>query len=188
MKELEQRILKDGVGIGSDILKVDSFLNHQLDTGLIARMGEEFARLFAGCGANKILTVEASGIAIAFAAARAMGDIPVVFAKKALPSTMEDPYVAKVHSFTKNTDKTIVVSKSYLSGGDRVLIIDDFLAYGSAGLGLVDIVRQAGAEVAGFGAAIEKSFQGGAEKLRALGITVHSLAVIASIEDGNIKF
>ena len=188
MKELEQRILTDGTGIGSEIVKVDCFLNHQIDVGLVRRMGEEFARLFEGSGANKILTVEASGIAIAFAAAQAMGDLPVVFAKKALPSTMNDPYVSKVHSFTKNTDKTIVVSKSYLSEGDRVLIIDDFLAYGSAGLGLVDIVRQAGAEVCGFGAAIEKQFQGGAEKLRALGIEAHSLAVITSIEDGNIKF
>ncbi|MBQ4506504.1 MAG: xanthine phosphoribosyltransferase [Firmicutes bacterium] len=189
MKELEERILRDGKGIGTEILKVDSFLNHQLDVGLVRRMGEEFARLFAGSGANKILTVEASGLPIAFAAAAAMGDLPMVFAKKKKPSTMQEKqYVGVVHSFTKNTDSSIVVSKKYLGPEDKLLIIDDFLATGSAGMGLIDIARQAGAEVVGYGAAIEKEFQGGAEKLRAMGIEVHSLAVIKSIRDDNIQF
>ena len=189
MKLLEDRILKDGTGIGSEILKVDNFLNHQIDAALLDEMGKEFARLFKDCGANKILTVESSGIAVAFPAALHMGNLPLVFAKKKQPSTMpEGAYSTQVFSFTKKEYTPIIVSKNYLGPEDRVLIIDDFLASGSAGLGLVDIATQAGAKVAGFGAAIEKQFQGGAEKLRALGIEVHSLAVITSIQDGNIFF
>ncbi len=188
MRELEERIIKDGRSIGSGIVKVDGFLNHQLDTGLIMRMGEEFARLFAGSGANKIFTVESSGIAIALAAAVSMGDLPVVYAKKSVPSTMSEFYSTAVHSFTKNVDNTVIVSRSFIGSGDRLLIIDDFLATGSAGLGLVDLARQAGAEIVGFGAAIEKTEQGGRKALEDLGIEVRSLAVIASIEDGNIIF
>ncbi|MCF0149784.1 MAG: xanthine phosphoribosyltransferase [Firmicutes bacterium] len=189
MKLLEDRILKDGKGIGTEILKVDDFLNHQIDVQLLDEMGKEFARLFAHTGANKILTVESSGIAVAYPTARYMGNLPLVFAKKKKPSTMpEGAFVTEVFSFTKQTSTPIIVSKNYLGPDDKLLIIDDFLASGSAGLGLVDIVNQSGAQIVGFGAAIEKEFQGGAAKLRNLGIEVHSLAVIKEIVDGNVIF
>ena len=189
MKLLEERILKDGTGIGTGILKVDNFLNHQLDAQLLTEMGKEFARIFKDCGANKIFTVESSGIAVAFPVALYMGNLPLVFAKKKQPSTMpEGAYVTEVYSFTKQRSTPIIVSKNYMGPEDKVLIIDDFLASGSAGVGLIDLVHQAGAQVVGFGAAIEKEFQGGSAKLRDMGIEVHSLAVIKSIEDGNIKF
>lgn len=189
MKLLEDRILKDGRCLGSDILKVDSFLNHQIDVALVAEMGREFARLFGGLGVSKILTIEASGIPIAYAAAHAMGDLPLVFAKKTAPSTMVDGfYSAPVKSFTKGTVSSVIVSKRYLSQQDVVLLIDDFLAHGEAASGLYEICRQAGAKCVGLGAAIEKKYQGGAEKLRKLGLRVESLAVIASLEDGKIEF
>ena len=189
MKLLEDRILKDGKAIGDDILKVDSFLNHQIDTKLIDEMGAELAKEFSGLGVNKILTIEASGIPIAYAAARAMGNLPLVFAKKAAPSTMVDgSYVAPVKSFTKGTVSNIRVSTSFISEGDVILIIDDFLASGEASLGLLNIVDQAKAKCVGFGAAIEKEYQGGSKKLRDKGIKVVSLAVITSIHDGYISF
>ncbi len=189
MKLLEERILKDGIGIGSEIINVDSFLNHQVDAALTDEIGEEFARLFEDSGATKILTVEASGIPAAYATARAMGNLPMVFAKKAAPNTMlDDKYSAPVRSFTKGTLSTVLVSKKYLKPGDKVLIIDDFLATGEAGIGLLDLIRQAGAKCVGFGAVIEKEWQKGGERLKELGYTVKSLAVIASIEDGNIVF
>ena len=189
MKLLEDRIKKDGTCIGTEIVKVDSFLNHQIDVALVRALGEEFARLFKDERPNKILTIEASGIPIAFAAAQALGDIPVVFAKKSAPSTMiEDAYTADVKSFTKGTVSTVRVAHQYLSKEDRVLIIDDFLASGEAGLGLVKLLEEAGAKCVGFGAAIEKEHQGGHARLEALGIRVESLAVISSIKDGEIVF
>jgi len=189
MQALKDRILKDGRCIGDDVLKVDSFLNHQIDVALVADMGKEFARLFEGCGVNKILTIETSGIPIAYSAARAMGDLPLVFAKKTTPSTMVDGvYSAPVKSFTKGTVSNVIVSKRYLSKGDVVLLIDDFLAHGEAASGLYEICRQAGAQCAGLGAVIEKKYQGGAEKLRRQGLRVESLAVIASLKGGRIEF
>ena len=189
MKLLEDRILKDGRCLGRDILKVDSFLNHQIDVALVDAMGQEFARLFGGLGVSKILTIEASGIPIAYAAAHAMGDLPLVFAKKTAPSTMVDGfYSAPVKSFTKGTVSSVIVSTRYLGPDDVVLLIDDFLAHGEAASGLYEICRQAGAKCVGLGAVIEKKYQGGAEKLRKLGLRVESLAVIASLEDGKIEF
>ncbi len=188
MELLKQRILSDGEGIGTEILKVDSFLNHQVDVKLTRAIGEEFARLFGAERPSKVLTVEASGIPVAMATAQALGDLPMVFAKKAAPNTMTDGfYAAPVRSFTKGTLATVRVSRSYLSPEDRVLIIDDFLATGEAAIGLLDLLRQAGAKCVGFGAVIEKEWQGGAARLEELGYKVCSLAVITSIQDGNIN-
>lgn len=189
MKELIDKILKDGQGIGTEILKVDSFLNHQVDVELTKKIGEEFAKLFKDCGANKVLTVEASGIPAAAFTALAMGNLPMVFAKKSAPNTMKDGfYAAPVKSFTKGTLATIRVAKDYINESDRVLIIDDFLATGEAAIGLVDLVKQSGGKVVGIGAVIEKEWQGGAKRLEALGYKVSSLAVVKSINDGNIEF
>ena len=189
MQLLKDRIIKDGRCIGSEILKVDSFLNHQIDVELIGQIGREFAVLFEGLGINKILTIESSGLPIAYAAAVSMGNLPLVFAKKSTPSTMtEEQYSARVRSFTKNKEYTAVVSKRYLSSGDKVLLIDDFLATGEAAMGLLEICRQAGAECVGLGAVIEKKHQGGSARLREAGLKVESLAVIASLQDGKIIF
>lgn len=189
MKALQERIVADGAAIGTEIIKVDSFLNHQIDVALLDEIGKEFAKRFEGCGATKILTVEASGIAIACMAARHFGNIPVLFAKKASPSTMtEEFYGAEVKSFTKGTTSIVRVSKKYLKPGDKVLIIDDFLAHGEAALGMAELVELAGAELVGVGAVIEKRFQGGGIRLGEKGIRVESLAVIESIRDGKINF
>ncbi len=189
MKALEERILSEGRAIGDDILKVDGFINHRLDVKLIDEMGEEAARLFEGSGANKILTAESSGISIACSAARAMGYLPVVFAKKATPSTMTDDfYAAKAMSFTKGTISMLRVSAEFLGPEDRVLIVDDFLARGGAAMALIDIVEQAGGRVVGVCAAIEKSYQGGADLIRSRGIPVRSLAVVKKIQDGKVFF
>lgn len=190
MQALKDRILKDGLTIGTDIIKVDSFLNHQIDVALVSEIGKEFSKRFADNDKiNKILTIEASGIAIACATAWHMDGIPVIFAKKTAPSTMIDGvYSAEVTSFTRRTVSTIMVSKKYLTEGDNILIIDDFLAYGEAALGLASLIEQAGAVVAGIGAVIEKEFQSGSEKLRKKGYRVESLAVIESISDGHIIF
>jgi len=189
MKALEEKILNNGVAIGTEIVKVDNFLNHQIDVRFLEEIGAEFARLFEKNKPNKILTVEASGIAIAFAVSPKMDYKPVVFAKKTSPNTMVgDFYSAEAKSFTKGTVSQLRVSKDFISEGDRVLIVDDFLARGEAGVALVNIVRMAGAEVVGFGAVIEKKFQGGAQKLRDMGVEVHSLAVVEKIEDGVITF
>ncbi len=189
MHKLIERIKKDGIGIGTEIVKVDSFLNHQVDTALTKEIGEEFARLFADSGATKVLTVEASGIPAAYATASALGDLPMVFAKKMAPNTMIDgAYTAPVRSFTKGTLATVRVAKDFISADDRILIIDDFLASGEAAIGLLDIVRQAGARCVGIGAVVEKEFQGGGKRLEKLGYRVESLAVVTSIKDGNINF
>ena len=186
MKSLEQKILTDGCAIGSEIVKVDGFVNHQLDVRFLEEIGREFARRFKDVKVDRILTVEASGIAIAVAH---FGYPPVVFAKKAAPNTMtEGFYEAEARSFTKGTVSRLCVSEKFLHPGENVLILDDFLAYGEASLALADMVRNAGGNVAGIGAVIEKGFQGGSEKLRAKGYRVESLAVIEKIEDGVITF
>lgn len=189
MDQLKKKILSDGVGIGTEIVKVDSFLNHQMDVELLNEMGKELARRYAGRGINRILTIEASGIALAAITAMHFDCIPVVFAKKMKPTTMtEDFYAAEVRSFTKGITSVACVSKNYVHPGDKVLIIDDFLAHGQAGIGLANIVEQAGAEVVGFGIAIEKAFQSGGKTLRDAGYQVESLAVISAITDGVIQF
>lgn len=189
MKLLEDRILKEGTFLPGGIVRVDSFLNHQLDPALLWELGKEFARSFAQDGVTKILTVEASGIAIAVMAGLHL-DVPVVFAKKAAASNLgsDDIYTAKVHSFTKNTDCMLNVSSKYISPDDRVLIIDDFLAMGEAVSGLRAIINQAGASLAGVGIAIEKDFQPGGKKLREEGIKLVSLAVVSLDENGDIAF
>ncbi len=189
MKLLEDKIIKDGKTIGTEIVKVDTFLNHQLDIELFDRMGEEIKRIFEADKPTKILTVESSGIAIAASAARAFGYLPVVFAKKTQPNTMtEECYSAEARSFTKGTTSVLRVSKHLLGPEDRVLIIDDFLAAGEAGCALCDILDQAGAKTVGFCAAIEKKHQDGAKRLRERGIKVCDLAVIDHIKDGRIVF
>ncbi|MDP4088085.1 MAG: xanthine phosphoribosyltransferase [Bacillota bacterium] len=188
MELLKNRILTDGKVIGNSVLKVDNFLNHQLDIKLFNEMGKEFRRLFEGEAITKILTVEASGIAIASIAAQYF-DVPVVFAKKYLGNNMDsETYEAEVFSFTKNQSFRIRVSKKYISHDDRVLIIDDFLANGRAILGMSQIVRQAGARVVGAGIAIEKAFQNGRAVVEQEGIRVKSLAIIESMEGGKLVF
>lgn len=183
MKLLEDRIRKDGVVIGEDILKVDSFLNHQIDVALLREMGREWKRLYEGTEITKILTIEASGIGIACAAAEEFG-CPVLFAKKSRTRNLTgDVYSAKVHSFTHNTDNDVQVSKKYLNPEDKVLVIDDFLANGEALRGLIDLVRQAGATLVGCGVAIEKAFEPGGADIRSRGIRVESLARVRSMSE-----
>ena len=188
MNFLEERILKDGIVKEGNVLKVDSFLNHQIDVGLLDEMGKEFHRRFADKPITKILTIEASGIAIACFAAKYF-NVPVVFAKKSKSVNIDgDMYVSEVESFTHKTRNTVIVSKKFISPEDQVLIVDDFLANGCALQGLISITESAGATVAGIGIAIEKGFQGGSERLRAKGYKVESLAVIDQIIDGRIIF
>ena len=189
MNFLEERIAKDGIVKEGNVLKVDSFLNHQMDIRLFDEMGAEFKRRFADANINKILTIEASGIGIACIAARHF-DVPVVFAKKSKSINIDgDMYVAEVESFTHKCKNQVIVSRKFLGAEDHVLIIDDFLANGKAAFGLIDIVKQAGANVAGMGIVIEKGFQKGGEKLREMGVNLKSLAVIRSMDDdGNIEF
>lgn len=188
MKELKDRIRRDGIIADGGVLKVDSFLNHQMDMELFAAMGREWVRLFQGEGVNKILTIEASGIGIACIAAREFG-VPVVFAKKSRTKNIAgDVYQTQVHSFTHGNVSTVMVSKRFLLPTDRLLLIDDFLANGAALEGLVDLAEQAGAEVVGAGIAIEKAFQPGGERIRARGVRVESLARIQSMAPGRIEF
>ena len=188
MKLLEERISKDGVVIGDDILKVDMFLNHQVDVELMEEMGKEFARLFAGCGVTRVLTIEVSGIPMAMMAAKYLR-VPMVFAKKGDARNISDNvYAADVFSFTKGVHYKVRVDKNYLHAGDRVLIIDDFLANGQAIDGLMEIVRQAQAETVGVGIAIEKGFQPGGRLLREYGVNLHALAIVDSMQDGCIVF
>lgn len=190
MQLLEEKILKDGVIKSGNVLKVDSFLNHQIDVPFIAELGKEFQRQFAGRTVNKILTIEASGIGIACVAAIFFG-VPVVFAKKSSGSNMDkDVYFTQIYSYTHGRTNDVIVSKKYLDKNDHVLIIDDFLANGCALEGLMDIVRQSGGTVEGIGVAIEKGFQGGGDKLRAKGVNLHSLAIIDKMDaaSGAIKF
>lgn len=182
MKLLEEKILRDGVIKSGNVLKVDSFLNHQIDVPFVAELGKELKRLFADRPINKILTIEASGIGIACVAAMYFG-VPVVFAKKSSGSNMDkDVYFTQIYSYTHNKNNDVVVSKRFLSKEDHVLIIDDFLANGCALEGLIDIVRQSGGTVEGVGVAIEKGFQGGGDKLRKAGINLHSLAIIDKMD------
>jgi xanthine phosphoribosyltransferase len=182
MKLLQEKILKDGIIKSGNVLKVDSFLNHQIDVPFIAKLGEEFKRRYEGTPITKILTIEASGIGIASVAAMYF-NVPVVFAKKASGSNMDkDVYFTQIYSYTHNKINEVVVSKRFIGPSDHVLIIDDFLANGCALEGLIDIVRQAGATVEGVGIAVEKGFQGGGDKLRASGIRVESLAIIEKMD------
>ena len=185
MKLLKEMITEKGIALGPSILKVDSFLNHQIDPTLMIEVGKELYNRFKDCGINKILTIEASGIAVGPAAAYAF-NVPLVFAKKKKPSTMNDSYVASIHSFTKQTDYTVCVSKEFLSEGDKVLIVDDFLAMGNAVLGLKEILHQAKADLVGVGIVIEKGFQEGSKVLEEHGIRLESLAVIESLAEGQI--
>lgn len=188
MKVLEERILKDGVVLGKDVLKVDNFLNHQIDPVLMQEMGNEFARYFAGKGITKILTVETSGIAPSVFAGLALG-VPVIFARKHKSLTLTDNlYTSKVYSFTKNTINDITISRNFITSTDNVLLIDDFLANGQAAKGLVDICEQAQASIAGIGIVIEKSFQPGRGDLEKLGFDIFSLARIRAFENGVVKF
>ena len=189
MELLEQRILHDGTHIGTEIVKVDSFLNHQLDIRLFNELGKEIRRRFADVEVNKILTIESSGIGVAAIASIYFDYVPVVFAKKTSPNTMtEEFYGAPVKSFTKGTVSIARVAKQYLSAADKVLIIDDFMAHGEAAAALANLVEQAGGTVCGISAVVEKEFQGGSKKLRKKGYRVDSLAVITKIEDGKIFF
>lgn len=188
MQILKDRILRDGVVKDGDVLKVDSFLNHQIDIGLYQEIGKEFYRRYKDSGINKILTIEASGIGIACVAAQYFG-VPALFAKKSKTSNIAgNLYTSRVHSFTHNKFYDIIVSKDFLHSDDKVLIIDDFLANGSALEGLCDILNQAGSEIIGAGIVIEKGYQGGGDMLRANGLRVESLAIIdkMSSEDGII--
>lgn len=189
MELLEKKISECGKIFPGDVLKVDGFVNHLIDTDLMCEVGKEFYRLFADEGVTKILTIEASGIGIACLAARYF-HVPVLFAKKSKSSNMaKDSYVTKVASYTHNQVYDVVVSKEYLSPDDKVLVIDDFLAKGNALNGLIDLVSQAGAKLVGCGIVIEKAYQDGGKLLREKGIRVESLARVASmsVEDG-IKF
>lgn len=189
MKVLEDRIRKDGIVRAGNVLKVDSFLNHQLDADLFEEMAMEWKRLFAGKPINKILTIETSGIAIAVVVAREF-NVPVVFAKKAKSINLDDDnYTTKIQSFTHNKVFDVIVSKKYLGPEDHVLIIDDFLANGCALMGLLDLIKDSGATVEGIGIAIEKGFQRGGALIREKGYQLESLAIIDEMnEDGTIVF
>jgi xanthine phosphoribosyltransferase len=189
MNELKQKILTDGQLLNGYILKVDNFLNHQLDVDLLDRMGAAFAERFADVEVDKILTIEASGIAVAVMAARHFGFPPVVFAKKSENVTMDaNAFETEVYSFTKQKTYKVRVSRRYLSPGEKVLIIDDFLANGHAARGLIDIVRQSGAEPVGLGIVIEKGFQDGSQVVKECGVRLESLAVVKSFDGGQVNF
>lgn len=188
MRELEERINKDGRVIGKDVLKVDSFLNHQIDPVLMEKMGEEFYNHFKDAGVTKILTVESSGIAPAVMTGLQF-QVPVVFARKHKSVTLKDDlYTSEVYSFTKKTSNHISISKKYLSADDKVLIIDDFLANGQAVNGLSTIIDDAKADLVGIGIVIEKSFQKGRQLIDKEKIPVYSLARIKAFEDGHVVF
>ena len=191
MNFLEERIVKDGIVKPGNVLKVDSFLNHQMDISLFNDMGKEFKRLFNDTPINKILTIEASGIGIACVAAQYFDNVPVVFAKKSQTVNIDgEVYSTKIESFTHKRVYDVILSKKYLSSKDHVLIIDDFLANGCALNGLLDIAKKAGATVEGVGIAVEKGFQRGGELIRQKGIRVESLAIIESMDadSGSIVF
>ena len=191
MNFLEERIIKDGIVKEGNVLKVDSFLNHQMDIALFDEMGAEFKKRFADANINKILTIEASGIGIACVAARHFGNAPVVFAKKAQSINLDgDQYTTTVYSFTKQKEFPVIVSKRYLNEGDHVLLIDDFLANGCALEGLINLVQSAGATVEGIGIAVEKGFQEGGKRIREKGVQLESLAIVDAMDSktGEITF
>lgn len=185
MELLRQRILQDGKCYEGGILKVDSFINHQMDPRLMFKIAEEFVHRFEGVKINKIVTIEASGIAPAIMVGYVM-NLPVVFVKKKQPKTMENMLTTTVHSFTKDRDYTVCISNNFLQEEDHILFIDDFLAYGNAALGMLDLVKQSGATLAGMGFIIEKAFQDGGKILREQGIKVESLAIIDDLSDCKI--
>ena len=188
MHALEQKILAEGIVLSDQVLKVDSFLNHQIDPVMMQLIGQEFARLFKDAGITKIITIEASGIAPAVMAGLELG-VPVIFARKYQSLTLKDDlYRSKVFSFTKQIESTIAISKKHISKGDKALVIDDFLANGQAALGLADLIHQADAEVVGIGIVIEKSFQPGRQLLLDKGYRVESLARVKSLENGTVEF
>ena len=186
MKILKERILKDGKCYSGGILKVDKFINHQMDPNLMKQCAVELIRRYAGTDINKILTIEASGIAPAIMMGFLL-DLPVVFAKKKKPSTMDNMLSTTVTSFTKKREYTVVISKDYLTPNDKVLFIDDFLAYGNAALGIIDLCKQAGAHLEGMGFIIEKSFQNGRKLIEEQGIRCESLAIVDSLDNCEIK-
>lgn len=186
MKALKERIQRDGKCFEGGILKVDNFINHQMDPILMKSMAVEFVRRFASTDINKIITVEASGIAPAIMVGYLL-ELPVVFAKKKTPSTMENMLSTSVYSFTKQRSYSVCVSSDYLKKGDKILFIDDFLANGNAAKGIIDLAKQAEAEIVGMGFLIEKEFQHGGDELRKLGIHVESLAIIESLDNCTIK-
>ena len=189
MELLKQRILQDGRATEDDVLKVDSFLNHQMDISLLNEIGKEFRRRFAGEPVTKILTIEASGIGIAAIVAQHFGNVPVVFAKKTQSRNLDGAlYTARVQSFTKGTVYDIQVSRKFLGPQDCVLILDDFLARGQALPGLLKIGKDSGAKLAGCGIVIEKGFQSGGRQLREQGVNLQSLAIVDSISDGVVSF
>ena len=189
MQALKDKILSEGQVIGDDILKVDGFLNHQIDTKFLEEIGCEFKKRFEGCKVDKILTVEASGIAVACETAKQFGSVPVVFAKKAKPNTIvEGCYSAEARSFTKGTIANLRVVKRFVSEGEKLLILDDFLASGEAAVALIRIAEKAGAEVVGFGAVIDKTFQGGRKRIQDMGVRVEALASIERFESGKPIF
>ena len=188
MRALEERLTKDAKILPGNIIKVDGFLNHQIDVDFLALLAEEFFRIFANMGITKILTVEASGIALATLTAQAF-KVPLVFAKKAKSDNIEGGlYKSSIYSYTYKQQVTLIVSQQWLTKGERVLIVDDFLANGEALRGLIEICTQAGADVVGIGIAVEKGFQQGGDKLRQGGANLHSLAIIDDISDGTFVF
>ncbi|MBM6644704.1 xanthine phosphoribosyltransferase [Bacillus sp. RIT 809] len=188
MKVLQEKILNEGKVLSGDVLKVDAFLNHQIDPVLMQEIGKEFAKRFKEENITKIVTIESSGIAPAVMAALELG-VKVVFARKRKSLTLQDNmYVAEVYSFTKQETNEISLSRNHIDENDHVLIIDDFLANGQAALGLMNLVEQAGASIAGIGIVIEKAFQDGGKKLREQGVRVESLAEIASLDNGTVTF
>ncbi|MCT8090967.1 MULTISPECIES: xanthine phosphoribosyltransferase [unclassified Acinetobacter] len=188
MHALEQKILSEGIVLSDQVLKVDAFLNHQIDPVLMQQIGKEFAARFKDAGITKIITIEASGIAPAVMAGLELG-VPVIFARKYQSLTLKDDlYRSKVFSFTKQTESTIAISNKHISSSDKALVIDDFLANGQAALGLADLIHQAKAEVVGIGIVIEKSFQPGRQLLLDKGYRVESLARVKSLENGTVEF
>ena len=189
MELLKQKILSEGRVVGDGILKVDGFLNHQIDVELVSEMGKNIFEKFKDAGVTKVLTIEASGIGLAVMAAQYF-PCKVVFAKKGRTTNLgnSELYVSKAYSFTHQNENIVLVSKKYISPDDKILIVDDFLAHGEATGALIDIVRQSGAEIAGVAIAIEKGFQGGGDKLRESGINLYSLAIVDSMDDGKVVF
>ncbi|NAR49265.1 xanthine phosphoribosyltransferase [Acinetobacter haemolyticus] len=188
MYALEQKILNEGIVLSDQVLKVDAFLNHQIDPVLMQQIGKEFAARFKDAGITKIITIEASGIAPAIMAGLELG-VPVIFARKYQSLTLKDDlYRSKVFSFTKQTESTIAISNKHISSSDKALVIDDFLANGQAALALIDLIHQANAEVVGVGIVIEKSFQPGRDVLLEKGYRVESLARVKSLSDGKVTF
>lgn len=188
MYALEQKILSEGIVLSDEVLKVDAFLNHQIDPVMMQLIGKEFAARFKDAGITKIITIEASGIAPAIMAGLELG-VPVIFARKYQSLTLKDDlYRSKVFSFTKQTESTIAISNKHISSADKALVIDDFLANGQAALGLIDLIHQAKAEVVGVGIVIEKSFQPGRDILLEKGYHVESLARVKSLANGTVEF